>query len=127
VTVNHRLNAFGLLDLSGIGDGRFADSGNIGMLDIVAALEWVRGDIACFGGNPGNVTVRDGSGQGGLCAAPARSRHHPTSRSLRSNCAAIPDNLLESELFGHEKGVFAGATARHLGYAERSRRGTLFL
>lgn len=43
------------------------------------------------------------------------------------NCAAIPDNLLESEVFGHEKGAFTGAAARHLGYAERAQRGTLFL
>jgi DNA-binding NtrC family response regulator len=43
------------------------------------------------------------------------------------NCAAIPDNLLESEVFGHEKGAFTGANSRHLGYAERAQAGTLFL
>ncbi|MGM0562548.1 MAG: sigma-54-dependent transcriptional regulator, partial [Pseudomonadota bacterium] len=43
------------------------------------------------------------------------------------NCAAIPSELLESELFGHEKGAFTGASARHLGYAERAGSGTLFL
>jgi DNA-binding NtrC family response regulator len=43
------------------------------------------------------------------------------------NCAAIPDDLLESELFGHEKGAFTGAQVRHLGYAERAKAGVLFL
>ncbi len=43
------------------------------------------------------------------------------------NCAAIPDDLLESELFGHERGAFTGAQARHLGYAERAKMGVLFL
>lgn len=43
------------------------------------------------------------------------------------NCAAIPGDLLESELFGHEKGAFTGATQRHAGYAERAGSGTLFL
>ena len=43
------------------------------------------------------------------------------------NCAAIPSELLESEVFGHEKGAFSGAHQRHLGYAERARRGILFL
>jgi DNA-binding NtrC family response regulator len=43
------------------------------------------------------------------------------------NCAAIPSDLLESELFGHEKGAFTGAHARHEGYAERARDGILFL
>jgi DNA-binding NtrC family response regulator len=43
------------------------------------------------------------------------------------NCSAIPHNLLESELFGHEKGAFTGAVQRHLGYAERAGEGILFL
>ena len=43
------------------------------------------------------------------------------------NCAAIPAELLESEIFGHEKGAFTGAAKRHLGYAERTGAGTLFL
>ena len=43
------------------------------------------------------------------------------------NCAAIPSDLLESEVFGHERGAFSGAHQRHLGYAERARRGVLFL
>ena len=43
------------------------------------------------------------------------------------NCAAIPADLLESEVFGHERGAFSGAHQRHLGYAERARDGVLFL
>jgi DNA-binding NtrC family response regulator len=43
------------------------------------------------------------------------------------NCSAIPHDLLESELFGHEKGAFSGALQRHLGYAERAGEGALFL
>ena len=43
------------------------------------------------------------------------------------NCAAIPKDLMESELFGHERGAFTGATSRHQGFAERPVSGTLFL
>ena len=76
VTVNHRLNTFGHLYLGELTtDPSFADSGNVGMLDIVAALEWVRDNIAEFGGDPGNVTVFGESGGGGkvstLMAMPA--------------------------------------------------------
>jgi para-nitrobenzyl esterase len=65
VTHNHRLNVFGFLDLAEIGGQRFADSGNVGMLDNVAVLEWVRDNIANFGGDPGNVMIYGQSGGGG--------------------------------------------------------------
>jgi para-nitrobenzyl esterase len=64
VSVNHRLNILGFLHLAELADGRYPDSGNVGMLDVVAALEWVRANIAAFGGDPGNVTVFGQSGGG---------------------------------------------------------------
>ena len=64
VSLNHRLNALGFLDLSGYG-AKYAHSGNLGMLDIVKALEWVKNNIANFGGDPANVTIFGQSGGGG--------------------------------------------------------------
>lgn len=64
VTLNHRLNALGFLDLSEFGD-KYAKSGNAGLLDIVAALQWVKDNIANFGGDPDNVTIFGQSGGGG--------------------------------------------------------------
>ena len=64
VSLNHRLNALGYLDLSAYG-AKYASSGNVGMLDIVKALEWVRDNIANFGGDPSNVTIFGQSGGGG--------------------------------------------------------------
>jgi para-nitrobenzyl esterase len=65
VTLNHRLGAVGFLDLSSLGGEKYAESGNAGLLDIVAALEWVRDNVASFGGDPGNVTIFGQSGGGG--------------------------------------------------------------
>ena len=74
VSLNHRLNVLGYLDLSKFGD-QYGASGNVGMLDIVAALEWVRDNIENFGGNPQMVTIFGQSGGGGkvstLMAMPA--------------------------------------------------------
>lgn len=64
VTLNHRLNVLGFLDLSAYG-AKYAHSGNLGMMDIVKALEWVRNNIANFGGDPANVTIFGQSGGGG--------------------------------------------------------------
>src|SRR5260370_853403 len=82
VSVNHRLNIFGFLHLAEIGGERYRHSGNAGMLDLVAALEWVRDNIGGFGGDPGNVTIFGESGGGGkvsvLLAMPApRGLFHP--------------------------------------------------
>lgn len=74
ITINHRLNIFGYLKVEDP-DQRFADSANAGVLDMIAALKWVRDNAAIFGGDPGNVTIFGQSGGGGkvcaLMAAPA--------------------------------------------------------
>jgi len=67
VTVNHRLNAFGYLYLARL-DPRFPDSGNAGQLDLVLALQWVRHNIAAFGGDPARVTLFGQSGGGAKIA-----------------------------------------------------------
>jgi para-nitrobenzyl esterase len=63
-SVNHRLGPLGFTNLAAAGGEKFAASGNVGMLDLVAALEWVRDNIAGFGGDPGNVTIMGQSGGG---------------------------------------------------------------
>ncbi len=63
-SVNHRLGALGFTNLAAAGGEQFAASGNVGMLDLVAALEWVRDNIENFGGDPGNVTIIGQSGGG---------------------------------------------------------------
>jgi para-nitrobenzyl esterase len=69
VTHNHRLNVHGYLNLRAIGGEEFAMSANVGMLDIVAVLEWVRSNIVTFGGDPECVTIFGQSGGGGKVAA----------------------------------------------------------
>jgi para-nitrobenzyl esterase len=69
VTVNHRLGLLGFLDLSGHLGPEYAWSGNASLLDLVAALEWVRDNISSFGGDPGLVTIFGCSGGGGKVAA----------------------------------------------------------
>jgi para-nitrobenzyl esterase len=75
VSLNHRLAVLGFLNLAELGGERYAASANVGQLDLVAALEWVRDNIAAFGGDPGNVTIFGQSGGGAkvstLLAMPA--------------------------------------------------------
>jgi para-nitrobenzyl esterase len=91
VTLNHRLNVFGFLYLPELGGENYADASNVGMLDIVAALEWVRDNITALGGDPGNVTIFGQSGGGGkvstLMAMPAaKSLFH---RAIVESASAI--------------------------------------
>jgi len=64
VSVNHRLNVLGFLDLSAYGE-KYRNSANAGLMDLVAALQWVKQNIAQFGGDPDNVTIFGQSGGGG--------------------------------------------------------------
>jgi para-nitrobenzyl esterase len=91
VSVNHRLNIFGFLHLADIGGPAWAHSGNAGVLDLVAALHWVRDNIERFGGDPGKVTIFGESGGGAkvsvLLAMPAaRGLFH---RAIIQSGAAI--------------------------------------
>ena len=75
------------------------------------------------------VLLTGESGSGKELVALELHRNSPRSRQelVTVNCAAIPDNLIESELFGHEKGAFTGATQSRIGKFEKANRGTLFL
>ncbi|PYR27247.1 MAG: carboxylesterase/lipase family protein [Acidobacteria bacterium] len=64
ITVNHRLGCLGFLNLADLAGSEYALSGNVGMLDLVAALEWVRDNIENFGGDPQNVLIFGESGGG---------------------------------------------------------------
>lgn len=80
VSVNHRLNILGYLDLSACGS-KYAQSANVGMLDIVKALEWIKSNIKNFGGNPSDVTILGESGGGGkvgtlMCMPAAKGLFH---------------------------------------------------
>lgn len=80
VSVNHRLNILGFLDLSACGE-KYAQSANVGVLDIVKALEWIRNNIESFGGNPADVTIVGESGGGGkvgtiMCMPAAQGLFH---------------------------------------------------
>lgn len=68
VTLNHRLNLFGYLYLAELGGAEFADSGNVGQLDLILALQWVKDNIAEFGGDPSRVMIFGQSGGGAKCA-----------------------------------------------------------
>lgn len=94
ISVNHRLNAFGFLYLAHLG-GRYATASNAGMLDVVAALEWIRDNIAAFGGDPQNVTVFGQSGGAGkvstLMAMPsARGLFHKAIAQSGAALTATP-------------------------------------
>ena len=105
------------------GDGRFGMIGRSkAMREVYAVLEKVAD-------TPTTVLLAGESGTGKELVASAL--HHHSSRAsrpfIRVNCAAIPPTLIESELFGHEKGAFTGAIASKPGRFELADRGTIFL
>jgi len=93
-----------------------------------AAMQQLRETIARVGPSDALVLIQGETGAGKERVA--RALHEASGRRGRLvavNCAAIPATLLESELFGHERGAFSGATARHLGRFEQAQGGTLLL
>jgi formate hydrogenlyase transcriptional activator len=94
-----------------------------------AALEGVFEQVECVAPTDSTVLIQGETGTGKELIA--RAIHNISSRCGRSfvrlNCAAIPLDLLESELFGHEKGAFTGAIAQRIGRFEMADKGTLFL
>jgi para-nitrobenzyl esterase len=102
VTINHRLNSFGFLHLAEIGGEKFAQASNVGMLDAIAALQWVHDNITNFGGDPNNVTIYGQSGGAGkvstLLAMPgAKGLFHRAIIQSGSNLRAVsPDDAIKS-------------------------------
>jgi para-nitrobenzyl esterase len=92
-SLNHRLGPLGFSDFSAIGGEKYAASGNVGMLDIVAALEWIRDNISNFGGDPGNVTIIGQSGGGGkVCTLMAI----PSAKGLFHKGVALSGSAIKS-------------------------------
>lgn len=93
------------------------------------AMKKVMAQIERVAGSETRVCILGETGTGKELAA--RTLHERSSRStgpfITLNCAAVPAELIESELFGHEKGSFTGAAARHIGKFEQAEQGTIFL
>jgi para-nitrobenzyl esterase len=112
VTVNHRLNAFGYLYLARFGVEAFADAGNCGQLDLILALEWVRDNIAAFGGDPDCVLAFGQSGGGAkiatMMATPATDGlfHRAATMSGQQVTASGPTNAtLRTQAFLDAAGI----------------------
>jgi two-component system, NtrC family, nitrogen regulation response regulator NtrX len=103
------------------GDGEMVGGG--------AAMEAVRALVARVAPTDARVLITGESGTGKEVLASAIHRHSPRASGpfVKLNCAAIPRDLVESEMFGHERGAFTGATERRRGRFELASGGTLFL
>ena len=93
------------------------------------AMQDVCKEIGRVAARPVTVLIRGETGTGKELVARAIYQHSPRAKApfIAINCAAIPENLLESELFGHERGAFTGADHRRIGRFEQANLGTLFL
>jgi two-component system nitrogen regulation response regulator GlnG len=108
--------------------GTDTDTGN-GMVGVCPAMSEVYKAIGRVAAQDVPVLITGESGTGKELVARAIYQHGPRAQApfVALNCAAIPETLLESELFGHEKGTFTGATQRRIGKFEQCSGGTLFL
>jgi len=106
-----------------------SDEHKEGIVGTSPAMQEVFKAIGQFAASDASVMITGESGTGKELVARAIHRHsHRSSKAFVAvNCAAIPENLIESELFGHERGSFTGATAQRLGKFEQCDGGTIFL
>lgn len=106
-----------------------AAEGDIGIIGSCAAMQDLYSKIRKVAPTDSNVLIQGESGTGKELVA--RALHNLSHRAkaplISVNCAAIPETLIESELFGHEKGAFTGASASRTGLVEAADGGTLFL
>jgi len=93
------------------------------------AMQEIYKEIGRVAGKPTTVLIRGETGTGKELVARAIYQHSDRANKpfITVNCAAIPETLLESELFGHEKGAFTGADIRRIGRFEQAHQGTIFL
>jgi DNA-binding NtrC family response regulator len=100
---------------------------SLGFVGTSAALERTRLQIRRAATSSRSVLVQGPTGAGKELVVEALARLSPNQRLVDINCSAIPEALMESQLFGHEKGAFTNAHARHHGYFSEVGDGTLFL
>lgn len=109
--------------------GETPDNSDIGIIGSSASMQALYGKIRKVAPTDSNVLIQGESGTGKELVA--RAIHNLSKRSsapmISVNCAAIPETLIESELFGHEKGAFTGAVSARAGLVEAAHGGTLFL
>lgn len=97
-------------------------------LGVSFAMRGIEDTLRRIADQDGPVLITGETGVGKeVCASRLHALSRPDQPFMAVNCAAIPADLLESELFGYERGAFTGASNRHAGYAERARGGVLFL
>lgn len=122
VSVNHRLNILGFLDLSEIGGAAYADSVNVGMTDLVAALQWIRDNISNFGGDPDKVMIYGQSGGGSkvtcLMGMPsAAGLFHRA--SVQSGGGGNPPSAEQSREFARQVMVELGPGSNDIGALQK--------
>jgi DNA-binding NtrC family response regulator len=106
-----------------------SSAGNNALVGQCAAMQAIYKEIGRVASRPVAVLIRGETGTGKELIARAIYQHSERASApfIAVNCAAIPETLLESELFGHEKGAFTGAHSRRIGRFEQAHRGTIFL
>ena len=111
------------VQIGGVGDARDSMVGNS------RGMQAIYKEIGRIASKPVNVLIRGETGTGKELIARAIYQHSDRGQTpfIAINCAAIPETLLESELFGHERGAFTGAELRRIGRFEQADRGTIFL